>query len=70
MYFITSLIFSPLNPTKQKIRIGKIIVTEHEIINCKELKMELKIKKIKIHQITQKIAIGYSIIPKSLGLKL
>ena len=43
---------------------------DKDINKLKELNIKLKIKKIKIHQIMQKIAIGYSIIPKSLGLKL
>jgi len=59
-----------LKPTKQKINIGKIIIMEQEIIICKELKSKLNIKKIKQLQRIQKIAVGYSITPNSLGAKL
>jgi len=49
---------------------GKIKIIDKEIIKCKELKIKLKIEKIKTHQTMPKIAIGYSIIPRSFGLKL
>lgn len=58
IYFSTTAIFSPLNPTKQKINTGKIAIIEQEIIICSELKSKLKIKKIRKHQIMQKIAVG------------
>ena len=45
-------------PTKQKINTGKIAIIEQEIIICSELKSKLKIKKIRKHQIMQKIAVG------------
>lgn len=51
-------IFSPLKPTKQKIIIGKIATIDKEITNCKELKINLKMKKITQHKITEKIAVG------------
>lgn len=57
MYFIRVVIDSPLNPTKQKIKTGKIVIIEIGIIILKELKNEFKIKKIKTHQIIQKIAV-------------
>ena len=42
---------------KQKIKTGKIVMIEIEIIIFKELKNNFKINKIKIHQIIQKIAV-------------
>lgn len=42
---------------KQKIKTGKIVIIEIEIIIFKELKNKFKINKIKIHQIIQKIAV-------------
>ena len=43
---------------KQKIKTGKIVIIEIEIIIFNELKNKFKINKIKIHQIIQKIAVG------------
>ena len=42
---------------KQKIKKGKIVIIEIEIIIFNELKNKFKINKIKIHQIIQKIAV-------------
>lgn len=42
---------------KQKIKTGKIVIIEIEIIIFNELKNKFKINKIKIHQIIQKIAV-------------
>ena len=57
VYLITLIIFSPLKPTIQKIITGKLAIIEIEINKCKELKIKLKIKNIREHQITQKIAV-------------
>ena len=42
---------------KQKIKTGKIVIIEIEIIILNELKNKFKINKIKMHQIIQKIAV-------------
>ena len=42
---------------KQKIKTGKIVIIEIEIIIFNELKNKFKTNKIKIHQIIQKIAV-------------
>ena len=57
MYFITAPIFSPLNPTIQKIMTGKIRIIHKEIITCTESKIKFKIEKIIAHQRRQKIAV-------------